>query len=170
MKLFLMCLMIFFARICDVSLGTVRIIMVGKGKSNLAFLIGFVEIAIWFMVAKDALSGTIDSPWIMISYSAGYACGTYLGSIVSEKFVHGNLGVQVVTSDQNQKIIEAIRNEGYAVSVIDVKGKENTGKYMMFIEINKKRFDHLSALIKELDPKAFIVVNETKYVQNGYLK
>lgn len=171
MELFVTCLTIFFARICDVSLGTIRVIMVGKGKSKIAFCIAFVEIMIWFLVAKDALTSTSDTPWIMISYALGYSCGTFLGSFLSEKFVRGNLGVQVVMSDQNHDIIDKIREEGYAVSVVDVKGKDKeTGKYMMFIEINKKRFDHLRELIKSLDPKAFIVVNETKYVQNGYIK
>ena len=64
-----------------------------------------------------------------------------------------------------------IRKEGYAVSVIDVKGQDkDKEKYMLFIEIDKKRFDHLRNLIKELDEKAFIVVNETRMVQNGYFK
>lgn len=169
MELLIMCLTIFFARICDVSLGTIRVIMVGKGKSFAAFLIAFVEITIWFIVARDALTGA-DSIWIMLAYASGYACGTYLGSFISEKFVRGNLGVQVVTTDHDKKVIKAVRDEGYAVSVIDIKGKEEEGKYMMFIEIDKKRFDHLRDLIKKLDPKAFIVVNETKYVQNGYIK
>ncbi len=171
MELFITCLTIFIARICDVSLGTVRIIMVGKGRSVLAFFIAFIEISIWFVIAKDALTGTDNSLWIMIAYASGYACGTFLGSYISERFVKGNLGLQVVTTDHDQKVIKAIRNKGYAVSVIDVKGKnEEEGKYMMFIEINKKNFDHLTELIKKLDPKAFIVVNETKYVQNGYIK
>lgn len=171
MELFFLCLKIFLARICDVSIGTVRIIFVSKGRSFMASLVGFIEVAIWFSVAKDALNGATNSPWIMIAYAGGYACGTYLGTKISNKFVKGNLGVQVVTSDNNHTIIDEIRKEGYAVSVIDVKGKDmETGKYMMFIEINKKHFDHLSELIKKLDPKAFIVVNETKYVQNGYIK
>lgn len=171
MNLLLTCLTIFLARICDVSLGTTRVILVGKGKSVTAFFIAFIEIIIWFVVARNALTGTDNSIWIMFAYAGGYACGTYLGSIISEKFVKGNLGVQVVTSDKNDEIINKIREEGYAVSVIDVKGKDqDVGKYMMFIEINKKYFDHLCELIKSLDPKAFIVVNETKYVQNGYFK
>ncbi len=171
MELFLLCFKIFIARICDVSIGTIRIILIGKGRSIIAFFIAFIEVCIWFSVARDALSGNVSSPWIMIAYAGGYATGTFLGTIVSNKFVRGNFGVQVVTSDANDEIVEAIRKEGYAVSVVDVKGKDvNTGKYMMFIEIDKKHFDHLNDLIKRLDPKAFIVVNETKYVQNGYIK
>ena len=67
-------------------------------------------------------------------------------------------------------MINTLRKEGYAVSVIDVKGQDNKGKYMLFIEINNKNFDHLKDIVKSIDEKAFIVVNETKFVQNGYLK
>ena len=67
-------------------------------------------------------------------------------------------------------MINVLRKEGYAVSVIDVKGQNNQGKYMLFIEITNKNFDHLQKVVKQIDPKAFIVVNETKFVQNGYLK
>ena len=66
-------------------------------------------------------------------------------------------------------MIETLRKEGYAVSVINVKGQEED-KLMLFIEIDKKRFSHLQSIVKELDDKAFLVVNETKMVQNGYFK
>ena len=66
-------------------------------------------------------------------------------------------------------MIETLRKEGYAVSVINVKGQEEE-KLMLFIEIDKKRFAHLQSIVKELDDKAFLVVNETKMVQNGYFK
>ena len=171
MLLFLLCVKIFLARLCDVSIGTIRIILVGKGKSVLAFFVAFIEICIWFSVARDAIAGTIDSPWIMIAYAGGYATGTLVGTRLSQKIVKGNFAVQVVTSEENDKMIDAIRKEGYAVSVVDVKGRDTENeKYMMFIEIDKKNFDHLQSLIKKLDSKAFIVVNETKYVQNGFIK
>ena len=81
------------------------------------------------------------------------------------------MGVQVVTSSQNEELIDALRNRGYAVSVVDVQGiDKKKSKYMLFIEINKKKFKELKELIKEVDSKAFIVVNETRYVMNGYFK
>ena len=67
-------------------------------------------------------------------------------------------------------MIDEIRNKGYAVSVIDAKGKDNVDKYMLFIEINKKNLNNIKAIIKEQDEKAFIVVSETKLVQNGFIK
>lgn len=166
-----MCLKIFIARIMDVSIGSLRIIYLGKGKSKIAFLCGFFEVFIWFLVAKDALNSANNSWWIVISYSLGYAVGTYVGSYMSEVFVKGNFGVQVVTSKQNHEMIDTLRKEGYAVTVVEVQGKEEkSGKYLLMIEIKKHRFEQLSKLIKSMDEKAFITVNETKYVQNGYIK
>lgn len=164
------CIYIFVARIADVSFGSLRIIFLGKGKSKAAFILGFIEVFIWFLVAKDVLSSS--SPWwVIIPYCFGYATGTYVGSLISERFTSGNLGVQIVTSDKDTKVVDVLRENGYAVSVIDVKGKDkDSSKYMLFIEINKKHFDHLKELVKEVDSRAFIVVNDTKYVQNGYFK
>lgn len=170
LNLAITCLTIFFARIMDVSLGSLRIIFLGKEKSFLAFCFGFFEILIWFIVAKDALVQG-SNVWIILSYSLGYAVGTYVGSLLSEHFIKGTLGVQIVTSDKNPDVIKTIREHGFAVSAIDIKGKDrDSSKYMLFIEINKKRFDILRNLVKQTDPKAFIVVNDTKYVQNGYFK
>lgn len=164
------CFIIFFARIADVTLGSLRIIFLGKEKSFLAFGFAFLEIFIWFMVARGALEKG-DNPWIILSYCLGYAVGTYIGSLISQYFIKGTLGVQIVTSNQDDKIIHQLRENGFAVSAITIKGrKQNSSKYMLFLEINKKRFDSLRYLVKELDPDAFVVVNDTKYVQNGYFK
>ena len=170
MEIFLLCLKIFFARILDVSLGTVRTIVTVKGKKFYAALIGFIEVFIWFLVARDALNVEIDTIFIPLSYSLGYATGTLIGGFISEKVISGNLTVQIVLSNQNTEIIDIIREKGYAVSVIDAKGQNDDKKYMLFMEINKNRLNSLKDLIKTLDEKAFIVVNETKMVQNGYLK
>lgn len=168
MALLFLCIKVFFVRIIDVSLGTVRTIVTVKDRKLLASFIGFIEVLVWFLVAKEAISTTSNSIWIAISYSLGFATGTYIGAFISSRYIKGNFGVQVITS--NLELIKEIRNNGYAVSVMDVKGHEDNDKYMLFIEIDKKDFKHLQLLIKKYDSKAFIVVNDTKYVQNGYFQ
>lgn len=167
--LLLTCLKIFFVRILDVSLGTFRTILIVKGKKVIASAVGFVEVAIWFAIVREALNVSNASIWIIIAYAGGFATGTFIGSFLSERFIEGNFGVQVITNKHD--LIQILRDNGYGVSVIDIKG-QNTEKekYMLFIEINKKKFEHLRKMIKSHDQKAFIVVNETKYVQNGYFK
>lgn len=171
MAIFILCLKIFFVRILDVSLGTVRTIITLKDKGLLASLIGFVEVLIWFLIVKEALNVEMISIWIAIAYAGGFAAGTYIGSFLSNKFIKGVLTVQVITGKKYAPIANKLREEGYAVSILDVKGKnEDEEKYMLFIEIDSKKLYHLQSLIKKLDADAFIVINESKYVFNGYLE
>jgi len=158
-------------RILDVSLGTVRMIMTIRKRLLLASLIGFIEILIWFLVVKEALSTDVTSIWVAVSYSLGFATGTLLGGLLSDKFIKGNLSVQVVLQKQDDDIVNTIREAGFAVSVVNVMGRdEEHMKYMLLMEINKNQFNQLSSLIKKLDPKAFTTVKETSYVLNGFIK
>ena len=167
MILFL-CLKIFFVRIIDVSLGTVRTIFSVKGKNLIASLIGFVEITVWFLVVKEALNTDENSLWIVFSYASGFSTGTYIGGIISNKFIKSNLGVQVITNNNN--IINILRDNGFGVSVIDIKGKKDEKKYMLYISITNKNYTELEKIIKSYDEKAFIVVNEIKNIENGFIK
>lgn len=169
MELLFLCLKIFFVRILDVSMGTFRTIITVKGKSLYASLIGFIEVFIWFVVVQEALNTDETSIFIAISYALGFATGTFIGGLLSKKFISGNLSVQIITS-KAVELATALRNHGYAVTVIDVEGKDNSqDKYMLFIGINDKNLDNLQKITKEIDPGAFIVINETKYVQNGFM-
>lgn len=169
MELFLLCLKVFCVRIVDVSMGTFRTIVTVKGKKVLASMIGFVEVFIWFVIVKEALNTESTSLFIALAYAGGYATGTFIGSTLSEKFIKGNFGVQVITSKKDDELVAILKQSGFGVSVIDVRSeKEQNEKYMLFIEINKVKFEDLKKLIKKHDPNAFIVVNETKKVYNGY--
>jgi len=166
MELFILCLKIFFARILDVSLGTVRTIFTVKGKSLISALIGFIEVLVWFLVAREALSNGVNI-FIAISYSLGYSIGIYIGSILSKKLIKSNLNVQVITD--NYDLISILRSKGFAVSVLDIKGKDSN-KYMLIIGIHNNKKDLLIDEIKKYDKDAFIYINETIYIQNGYIK
>ena len=170
MELLILCLKIFFVRILDVSLGTFRTIITVKGKSLYASLVGFIEVFIWFIIVKEALNTDETSIFIAIAYSLGFATGTYIGGLLSKKFIKGNLTVQVITDNAYPDLVNKLRDNGYAVTVIDVEGKDKTKeKYMLYIQITNKSLNHLQNLVKDIDKDAFIVVNETKYVQNGFI-
>lgn len=170
MQILFLCIKIFLVRILDVSLGTFRTILTVKDKTLIASLVGFIEVLVWFLIVREALNTEINSLWIAISYSSGFATGTFIGGYLSKLFITSSLSVQIITDNPNN-LITSIRKEGYAVSVLDIKGQDETiGKKMLFIEINNRNFTHLQKIVKNLDHDAFIVVNETKYVQNGFIK
>ena len=153
------------ARICDVSLGTVRTMFVVKGNKFIATLIAFVEVIIWFFAAKEALNTNLKSLWIIISYAAGYATGTFIGTLINEFFIAGIYNIQVVSSKIDDAAIERIKRNNFGVSVINTLDD----KKILFLEINKKRYKECLKLLKECDLECFIVVNESKVAHNGYI-
>ena len=169
MDILFLCIKIFLVRIIDVTLGTLRTIITVKDKVFLASVIGFFEVLVWFLIAKEALDTEIDSIFIGIFYALGFATGTYIGGKISRKVIKGNFLVQVITSKASEKWLQELRENGFDISVMDIRQKDDDpDKYMFFMEINSSDFDKLHKIIKKYDKKAFIVVNESKTVVNGY--
>lgn len=165
MKTILMCLEVFFARMIDVSIGSVRTIFLVKGKNLLACVFSFIEILIWFYVAREVLTTRDVNILVVVSYAGGYAFGTYVGGLINKYFVKGDLTAFVVTSLENKTMIEALKTAGYGVSVISME--EN--KLILLLEFKKKNLKKLKSIIQSIDEKAFLVVNESFQVENGYI-
>lgn len=159
-----LCLKIFFARILDVSISTVRTVYVLKGKTLIVALLAFFEITIWFLVAREALNVEVMTIWIVLSYSGGYTTGTILGTYITKKFVNGTLGLTIISSKITQKQINSIKKSNFGVSSINM----NENQTMLILQINKKRLEECLSLIYKIDKYAFITINETKQVYNGY--
>ncbi len=168
MEILILTLQIFFVRVFDVSLGTLRTMILVRGNRLYASLVGFFEILVWFLIVKEALNTTMDSIWIAVGYAGGFSVGTFLGSFVSSKVIKGTVSFQVITGFAYPNMVDMIRDNGYAVTVIEASGRDDK-KHLLFIETSNKQINHLQALIKRCDEKAFIVVNDTKMVYNGFL-
>ncbi len=168
--MFFICLYIFLARLADVSIGTVRTILMVRGKRKIAALLAFVEVIIWYFVAREALVN-VTSLWIPLSYAGGYALGTYLGTFITSNYITSLVGMQIITKNNNDVLINKLRNKGYGVSVLNLK-KEKTKdkKDMLFIATKRRNVDEIITLTKKVDKKAFMVINDTKFVQNGLIK
>ncbi len=171
MELFLLCLKIFFARIADVSLGTIKTVYSVRGKTLKSGILAFIEIFIWFLVAREALNTDYDSIWIVIAYAGGYTAGNIIGTYIASKFVNTLMSVEVTTTKASLKNINLIRDEGFGVSVVNTSSSYNdTDHNILFITLNSRNLDHLKDVIYKIDPNAFMVVNESKIVQNGFVK
>lgn len=169
MKFVLMCLKFFFARILDVTLGTVRTVITIKGKTLIAACIAFVEVTIWFLVAKEALK-TETNIFVVVSYAAGYAVGTLLGTFISKNYVRGLIRIEAITGKATEDNIEKIKKAGYGLSIIELKSKEEQKKDLLLIEAKNNQLKSITDLIKSIDKDAFIVINDTKIVYNGFIK
>ena len=166
MSTIFLCFKILIARVLDVSIGVIRTVELIKDNTFKAVILAFFEVLIWFLIAKEALTSTELNLLVAIFYSFGYALGTLIGSYLSKRLIKGSVGVQVVSSSINIKNINKIKKEGYGISSL----KLDNNKKMLFIEVDKKRLNHLINLINKIDSKSFITVSETKYVSNGFVK
>ena len=162
MSLLLTCIKIFFARILDVSLNTIRTTFVIKGKTFIVALIAFVEITIWLLVARTAINVELNL-WIVISYSGGYTMGTILGTTFINKFVKTNMELIVIST--KIKNTKKIKDKNFGVSILN----KDKNKTILLIETSKKRLDEVTTLLKKLDNEAFITIKETKTIINGYM-
>ena len=168
MDLFLLCIFIFFARIMDVSLGTLRTIMTVRGKNLIATCLGFLEVTVWFLMARNALNSESNSFFIVLSYAGGYASGTFIGGYLS-RFINSKICIQIIIDEMNKKLIDDLRENGFAVTVINVEGYNNDSKkYMLLLEIDSLKFKHVEKIVKKYGNNIFVMVNETKYVRNGF--
>ena len=108
---------------------------------------------------------------LALFYAGGYAVGTYVGGLLAKKLIKGTATVQIVSSSRDDTLINAIRDAGFAISVVNVNPSQFGGeKYMIFAEIDTKRIDELRSLIYSIDSKAFITIQESKFVYNGFIK
>lgn len=165
------CISIFGARVVDVSLGTLRTVYTVKGKGLLSSFIAFFEVLIWFIVAREALNTEVTSLLIPISYSLGYATGTLIGTLISKYFVSGLICLQVIIKKGNQKLKNAIRKEGYGISVVSLKDEvDDIKKELLLILVSKKKAKQLTSLIKYHEEDAFVMASEAKFAQNGLIK
>lgn len=167
MELFFLCLKVFVVRIIDVSLGTFRTMQMVKGKAIFATLIGFFEILIWFLVVKEAINTDSNSIFIALSYAGGFATGTYLGMFIADKYIEELLSIQIITTDY-KNLSDALTKAGFGITEIEVLSKDKQKRHMIFLSINSYSYNKFNKILKEVSPKSFMVINESKYTRNGY--
>ncbi len=164
------CLEIFFARILDVSISTLRTMIMVRKRSFIIPILAFLEVFIWFFAARKALTTEIDSIFIPICYALGYATGTYLGGVLSRKFIKDVNSVEIITKRNNYKLIDTLRGRDYALSIIALKGNYKQPRDMIVVDVKSKDTNNVVKLVKRIDKEAFIVVKDTRGVHNGYIK
>ena len=163
------CLKVFFCRIMDVTLGSMRTVLVVKERTALAAVIGFFEVFIWYIVVRDAINFEGPVLPIALAYAAGYASGTFIGGSLAKKLVGGHVTVHVVTTARKPEIAASLREAGYGITVLDVVSSEfGDEKNLILADFPKSLTDKFEGLVKELDPSAFIIVQETKSYFGGY--
>lgn len=165
-KWVIMPLIIFGARILDVSMGTTRIILVSKGRKGQAALIGFFEVIIWLLVAAQVIN-KVDNIIYIIAYAAGFSAGSYIGIMIEDKLAIGQIALRLIIKKDPTEFIKVLRENGFGVTVLDAQGKDGTA-YIIFSIISRKKIRLYENLANEYVPKAFISYEDVKNVREGH--
>ncbi len=164
---FVLPLLIFIARICDVTIGTVRIVMVSKGQKMWAPILGFFEILIW-LLAISRIFENLDNWVCYFSYSLGYATGNYLGLKLEEKLAMGIVKIQIITRKTARQLIEKMKTSGYGVTYHDAKGGSEDVSIIYSI-IKRTELHKVVEQIKTYNPNAFYSIEDVRFVSHGVL-
>lgn len=159
-------LLIFTARLLDVTLGTVRIIFVARGLRLLAPVIGFFEILIW-LVALSQVVQNLDSPLNFFAYAGGFAAGTYTGIIAESRLALGLVALRVITQEDAGELIERLGGERFGVTSIGARGLHGRVR-LVFTVARRRDLDRVLALVRDTHPDAFISVSDVRTARAGY--
>ncbi len=162
-------LLIFLARICDVSLTTIRTIFVVQGRKLPTMLIGFFE-AIIYVVVLGKIVTDLDDPMKIVMYGLGFAAGNFVGLLLEEKLALGELAVNVILNDSdNDALINEIRDSGFGVTRIEGQGRTLMRDYLIII-IKRKDLLKLKSIIDRSDKKAFLMTSSIDPINGGYFR
>lgn len=155
-------LLIFLARISDVTIGTLRIVMVSKGQKLIAPMLGFFEVIIW-LITMSKIIQNIDNWVAYIAYGAGFATGNYIGLIIEEKLAVGIVQLQIITRKSAENLIAKLKAGGYGITHHEAQGS-NEKVAVIYTIIKRNEINKVLGIMHTYNPNAFYSIEDVKMV------
>lgn len=154
--------LIFLARICDVTLGTLRIVFISKGDKVIAPLLGFLEVLIW-LIAITQVMENLSNVASYLAWAGGFATGNFLGLRVEQKLALGQVVVRVITVEPADNLVERLKGRGYRLTCVDARGTR--GKVnLLFMIVKRKKLEEVIGIIRSFNPQAFYSIEDVRSV------
>lgn len=158
-------LLIFLARIADVTIGTLRIMFVAKGNRIIAPLLGFCEVLIW-LITLGRIMQNLSNPMTYIAYGAGFAMGNFVGISIENKLALGVCIIRIITRMDAENLVKSLRDAGYGITALEANG--SSGRVGVLYSIIKRvNIPQFTELILEHNPKAFYTIEDVRFVNQG---
>jgi uncharacterized protein YebE (UPF0316 family) len=158
-------LLIFFARVVDVSIATIRILFLSKGIKGWTTLMAFFEILIW-LLAMTQIMQNLSNPVCYIAYAGGFSMGTLIGMIIEEKLAFGKVLVQVISPLDVAPLIKRFEVDNIGVTKVRAEGVKG-GVQILYSVVDRSALHSIKKCILSFDPKAFYLVHEIKSSNKG---
>jgi uncharacterized protein YebE (UPF0316 family) len=167
MEILLGALLIFAMRVLDVSVGTIRVLFVMRGRKWTAAILGLFEAAI-FVAAVSKVVTDLDLGK-MVGYAAGYATGVLVGISIEQWIGAGQVVVRIITREHAVALRDRLFAEGFGVTAVRAEGRQRE-VLLLFIVCHRRRADALMTIADEIDPSAFVTVDEVSEAFGGYMR
>jgi len=152
---------IFCARILDVSLGTLRTILVFRGQRLAAAGLGFAEVLIWVNAAAQVLRN-LDTWYYAVAYAGGFAAGNVVGIWLESRIALGTEMVRAISLDPDVRLGDRLREKGYAVTDLVARGPTQSAVEVLFIIEKRRRTRRLLQTIQTVDPQAVCTLSDVR--------
>jgi uncharacterized protein YebE (UPF0316 family) len=159
-------LLIFGLRVSDMTLDTLRVLFVMRGRRSIAWVLGFFQSLI-FVIAITSVLSNLDNPLNIIGYAAGFATGNVVGMTIEERLAVGYTHLRIISSHLGAAITEKLRSSGYAVTEISARGKDGMVT-MINCSVRRRNVDLVRGMVNEIDPEAFITAEDIRPVRRGF--
>ena len=155
--------LIFVARIVDVSIGTLRVSSIIQGRTRAAFLLGFVETGMWVFIIASVIERIADSPIIGVFYALGFSTGNVVGIMLERRMAYGNMVVRAFVPSDGEKIAEAIYGQGFGVTLFPGKGVKGPVTEVCVV-CRRGEIRQITDTIESMWPGAFYVTEHAGLV------
>lgn len=157
---------IFFLRIGDMSLDTIRVLFVVRGRKLLAWILGFFQ-SLLFVIAISSVLTNLNSIVTVLGYAAGFATGNVIGMLIEERLAIGFLQFTIISPTRGAVIADTLRKSGFAVTEIPARGRDGTVT-MLQTNVKRKDMDNIETIVLEADAEAFVTQDEVRPVRRGF--
>ncbi|MFM8319953.1 MAG: DUF2179 domain-containing protein [Chloroflexota bacterium] len=158
--------LIFILRVGDMTLDTLRVLVVMRGRKGIAWVLGFFQ-ALIFVVAISSVLSDLDNLMNMLGYAAGFATGNVIGMLIEERLAIGHVQLSIVSPRLGSAIAERLREEGYAITEIPARGKDGVVT-LLSASVLRKHVDRVHKLINQVDDSAFVTAEDVRPVRRGF--
>lgn len=156
-------------RILNYAISTIRLVAITRQKRMAASVLAFFEALIFAVVIANVVTDLSDNLLNLIAYCAGASIGSYLGIVLEGRFVTSYRTVNVISSQRGHEIATALRSAGYGVTETLGEGLEGAVTLLRSVVVNRD-VPKILAIIKGVNPDAFVAVEEARAVQRGWLR
>ena len=157
---------IFVLRVVDMSLDTIRVLFVMRGRKNLAWVLGFLQ-SLVFVIAITAVLSNLDNPLNILGYAAGFATGNVVGMTIEERLAIGFTHITIVSPTRGAVIAEQLRANGFAVTEIPARGLSGMVA-VLHCDVRRRQMDMVETVVLESDPEAYITAEDVRAVRRGF--